>query len=94
MAKSGKRPKSRTKISAVDLFCGAAGLSLGLQKSGITISAGVDMDPACKFPFETNIAARFIESDISALEADTVAKLFDSDIRVLAGCAPCQPFSG
>jgi DNA (cytosine-5)-methyltransferase 1 len=82
-------------ISAVDLFCGAAGLSLGLKNSGIPIAAGIDLDPACRYPFETNIGSKFLEQDISSLSADTVAGLFgDVKIRVLAGCAPCQPFSG
>ena len=82
-------------VSAVDLFCGAAGLSLGLQQSGIPIAAGIDLDPACRFPFERNIGARFLEQDVSTLKSETVIELFGSaKVRVLAGCAPCQPFSG
>lgn len=82
-------------ISAVDVFCGAAGLSLGLQQSGIKIAAGIDLDPACRYPFEENIGARFVERDVAAMELTEVAELFgDARTRVLAGCAPCQPFSG
>jgi DNA (cytosine-5)-methyltransferase 1 len=82
-------------VAAVDLFCGAAGLSLGLQNSGIPVVAGIDLDPACRYPFETNIGAKFLEQDISTLTAANIATLFgDAKIRVLAGCAPCQPFSG
>ena len=40
---------------AVDLFCGAGGLSYGMKHAGITISAGIDIDPACKHPFEANV---------------------------------------
>ena len=43
------------KIEAVDLFCGAGGLSLGLHKAGIKVKAGVDFELACEFPFEANI---------------------------------------
>ncbi|NEW97170.1 DNA cytosine methyltransferase [Rhodopseudomonas sp. BR0G17] len=82
-------------IAAVDLFCGAAGLSLGLTRSGVKVVAGIDLDPACRFPFEQNIAADFLQADISTLEAKAVDDLFgNAKIRVLAGCAPCQPFSG
>ena len=89
------RKKSAPTISAVDLFCGAAGLSLGLKNSGIRIAAGVDLDPACRFPFEQNIGARFLEQDVGALDAASLRSLYgDATIRVLAGCAPCQPFSG
>jgi DNA (cytosine-5)-methyltransferase 1 len=91
-----QRQKTRFgDVAAVDVFCGAAGLSLGLQNSGIPIVAGIDLDPACRYPFEKNIGANFLEQDVSALTAETIAKLFgDVKIRVLAGCAPCQPFSG
>lgn len=87
--------KACANIAAVDIFCGAAGLSLGLKQSGIQIAAGIDLDPACRFPFETNIGAKFLEQDISTLSGKTVSALFgDAKIKVLAGCAPCQPFSG
>lgn len=82
-------------IVAIDLFCGAAGLSLGLKKSGIEIAAGIDLDPACRYPFTQNIGAPFIEQDVSVLTVEMVKTFFgDAKIRVLAGCAPCQPFSG
>jgi DNA (cytosine-5)-methyltransferase 1 len=87
--------KNNSNITAVDLFCGAAGLSWGLKESGIQIAAGIDLDPACRFPFEQNIGSTFLEQDVAALDADRLKSLFgDAPIRVLAGCAPCQPFSG
>jgi DNA (cytosine-5)-methyltransferase 1 len=87
--------KLLSPIKAVDLFCGAAGLSLGLKESGIQIAAGIDLDPACRFPFEENIGAKFLEQDVATLESSTVHALFGkAKVRVLAGCAPCQPFSG
>ncbi|MGX1102344.1 DNA (cytosine-5)-methyltransferase 1 [Bradyrhizobium elkanii] len=84
----------KENIQAVDLFCGAAGLSLGLKRSGINIVAGIDLDPACQYPFEQNIGSPFLQLDVQSLTDSKVADLFSSEIRVLAGCAPCQPFSG
>lgn len=82
-------------VAAVDVFCGAAGLSLGLKRAGIKITAGIDVDPACRFPFERNIGSTFLEEDICTLSSRRIAPLFDNaQFRVLAGCAPCQPFSG
>src|SRR6516225_6176500 len=87
--------KSNPRIAAVDLFCGAGGLSLGLRDSGIPISAGIDLDPACRFPFEKNVCGKFIEHDVADLSGNEIAALFgDAKFRVLCGCAPCQPFSG
>ena len=79
---------------AVDLFCGAGGLSYGMQQAGITITGGIDIDPACRYPFEANVEAKFYEHDITELSPGFVASLFPvGHARVLAGCAPCQPFS-
>lgn len=85
------------KITAVDLFCGAGGLSHGLQRAGISVVAGVDQDPDSRYPFEQNVGAEYRQTDIRPLAQDPerIARLFpwDSDIDVLAACAPCQPYS-
>ncbi|WP_438346835.1 DNA cytosine methyltransferase [Methylorubrum populi] len=93
---SGDEPQaSRDGIAVVDIFCGAGGLSLGLKKAGLRIAAGIDLDPACAFPFERNIGAPFHRRDVAALTSAEVQEMFgEARIRVLAGCAPCQPFSG
>ena len=84
----------RRRLVAVDFFCGAGGLSYGMQNAGIHIAAGLDIDPNCKYPFETNVGARFYERDIADVDVEFVGSLFPEDCtRVLAGCAPCQPFS-
>lgn len=82
------------RISAVDLFCGVGGLTHGLQRSGIRVRAGVDVDPSCRYPFEQNNNAKFVEHDVDTLNSTTLAEyLPDGDFSLLAGCAPCQPFS-
>lgn len=81
-------------VKVVDLFCGAGGLAYGLRAAGLDIAAGVDLDPTCRYPFESNTAGHFEEASVADLESGTVARWFDgADVRVLAGCAPCQPFS-
>lgn len=83
------------KIACVDLFCGAGGLTHGFMQEGLPVVAGIDVDPACRFPYEQNNgAARFIERDIKTVTPDEIDDLFgDADVTILAGCAPCQPFS-
>lgn len=81
-------------IAAVDIFCGAGGLSYGLKQAGITVLAGIDNDEKCKYPFEKNVGAKFIHEDVSKLKARPILKLYPRyGYRVLVGCAPCQPFS-
>lgn len=82
------------KIEAVDLFCGVGGLSYGLNKSKIDVLAGVDIDPDSRYPYEENIKSVFIQKSVNDLTAKEVNSLYGRDsIKLLAGCAPCQPFS-
>lgn len=82
------------KVSCVDLFCGAGGLTHGFVLEGLPVVAGIDLDPACRFPYEANNRARFVERDISEITADELKALFGkAELTILAGCAPCQPFS-
>lgn len=86
--------RSASAIRCVDVFCGVGGLTHGLQRGGIEVVAGIDVDPHCRFAYEANNRARFIHRDIRDVEAKSLAVLFDgANVRLLAGCAPCQPFS-
>jgi len=94
-------------VAAVDLFCGVGGLTYGLRKGGLPVVAGIDVDPDCRYPYEENntedkhedvsVGAEFVEMDLSDIDNDDIKhieSLFgDAEVRVLAGCAPCQPFS-
>jgi len=86
--------KIKFQISGIDLFCGVGGLTHGLVNGGIEITAGVDIDSNCKFPYTTNNRALFIEKDLRALTSNDIIPLYKKNtLRLLAGCAPCQPFS-
>lgn len=79
---------------AVDLFCGIGGLTKGLELSGINVAAGIDINESCRYAYEANNNAEFIYADITDLTAEDILNLYpDNCIRVLVGCAPCQPFS-
>lgn len=81
-------------ISAVDLFCGVGGLTHGLAQAKINVRLGVDIDPASKHPFEANNSAEFLEADVAMLSAESIIDMFvPGSVTLLAGCAPCQPFS-
>lgn len=84
------------KIKVIDLFCGIGGLTHGLIKEGLDVVAGIDNDSSCKFGYEYNNKTKFIDSDILKVTRNQINKIFGpkkGTIRVLAGCAPCQPFS-
>lgn len=83
------------RVEAIDLFCGVGGLTSGLLTAGVRVVAGIDVDKACRFPFEANhIEARFIEQDVSSVTGEQLNAVWSQGVvRLLAGCAPCQPFS-
>jgi DNA (cytosine-5)-methyltransferase 1 len=85
----------KNKVAVIDLFCGIGGLSYGFVMENFNVIAGYDNDPSCKYIYETNNKpAKFIEADITDYSSEEIAKLYPKDsIKILVGCAPCQPFS-
>jgi len=82
------------KIEVVDLFCGVGGLTCGLLQSGLKVKAGFDIEKTCKYPYEFNNNAKFYEKNIRQVTAEDINNCYSKNaIKVLAGCAPCQPFS-
>lgn len=82
-------------INAIDLFCGVGGLTYGLQQSGINVVAGIDIEKSCEYAYTKNNNSKFYNADIKEISPSFIESLYptDTDIKVLAGCAPCQPFS-
>lgn len=83
-----------TAGEVIDLFCGVGALSHGLKRAGFKILAGYDIDRSCKYAYEINNDALFHTRDVAKVSADEIRKQFSGSVpSVLAGCAPCQPFS-
>lgn len=81
-------------IHSVDLFCGAGGLTAGLRSAGIIVKAGYDLDSQCQYAFEHNNDATFVCKDVGEVTSEEIEAWYPGNsIRLLAGCAPCQPFS-
>lgn len=88
--------QARSPIACVDVFCGVGGLTHGLLRGGVRVASGVDVDPECEFAYEANNrGAKFVERDVAALSGRELGEFFgpSAGLRLLAGCAPCQPFS-
>jgi DNA (cytosine-5)-methyltransferase 1 len=94
MAKSVGTLRRPRRIYAVDLFCGAGGLTHGLIKSGVDVRLGVDIDPACEYPYTANNSSAFLLKSVKDLTSVEIRKYYRKNgIKLLAGCAPCQTFS-
>jgi len=85
----------RTAATAIDLFCGAGGLTRGLLDAGLNVAAGYDIDKQCKFPYEyNNPGTKFHDESVTDLSARDLARHYPKGhARILVGCAPCQTFS-
>ena len=59
--------KGSASIRCIDLFCGAGGLTHGFELEGLPVAAGMDLDPACRFPYEANNEATFVERSVVKL---------------------------
>jgi len=89
---------TQIKLRAVDFFCGAGGMSLGLVNAGIEVLGGIDNEADCRKTYESNInGAKFIKHDICSLSAPELGRRLnlepDDDALVFAGCSPCQFWS-
>ena len=93
-SKIHKRRGKLPSIEVVDLFCGIGGLSYGMKSKGLKIKAGFDLDWTCLYAYEVNNEATFISKDIRTVQKEDIISFYSKkSIKVLAGCAPCQPFS-
>ena len=87
------------KYLAIDAFCGAGGLSLGLSNAGFKVIGGFDIDPRCIETLKMNkglIKHTVIEEDIKKLLNGAILKKLNikrKEVHLLAGGPPCQGFS-
>ncbi len=83
--------------TAIDLFCGAGGLSEGFRQAGFHVLAGNDIDPFAAETFAANHSeAQFLPGpieDISARDFLKTAALKTGELDCLIGGPPCQAFS-
>ena len=87
--------KNYKKIVAIDLFCGAGGLTTGLKKAGIDVVAGVEINSDAARTYQINHPSTYVfQEDIKKLTGKNILnRLGIKKINLLAGCPPCQGFS-
>jgi DNA (cytosine-5)-methyltransferase 1 len=85
------------KPTAIDLFCGAGGLSEGFRQSGFQIIAGIDHDQASAETFKkAHSNASFFRGSIEDFPAKTVRNSLSikkGELDCLIGGPPCQAYS-
>jgi len=87
----------RDGLTAIDLFCGAGGLSEGFRQAGVNILVGQDFDEVAGHTFaSTHKGACFIGGPIQNVGVQDLlsrAGVKRGEIDVLIGGPPCQGYS-
>lgn len=85
------------KLRAVDLFCGCGGISVGLQKAGFQVIAGIDIEKKYLASFEHNFRhAKALNTDITSVSPEEFMHtigISPRELDLLTGGPPCQGFS-
>jgi DNA (cytosine-5)-methyltransferase 1 len=83
--------------TAIDLFCGAGGLSEGFRQAGVHVLAGQDIDATFGHTFsQTHNEATFVHGPIQSVSAQdllSAAGCEPGEIDILIGGPPCQGYS-
>lgn len=83
-------------FTAVDLFCGAGGLTRGLSRAGFDVALGVDYWGPAIDSYRLNFDHPGLQADVAELSAARIlrtAGLRRGELDLLAGGPPCQGFS-
>lgn len=89
-------PKIESSHSAIDLFCGCGGASLGLELAGCEVVGAVDIDPTARKIYSDNLSLKPICGDLRKLKGVEILDhygLKKNDVDIVVGCPPCQSFS-
>ncbi|MCW5829562.1 MAG: DNA cytosine methyltransferase [Deltaproteobacteria bacterium] len=87
----------RNRLTAVDLFAGAGGISLGLMNSGFDVLFASDISGPCMATHTLNLPnIKFQQTDIRSLSGAKILRqtgLGRGELDLLIGGPPCQGFS-
>jgi DNA (cytosine-5)-methyltransferase 1 len=87
---------SKETLTAVDLFAGAGGMSLGLGWAGFQVVLAADYWIPAIASYRRNFPAhRFVQADLRGLDPSSLAEygLIPGSVDLVAGGPPCQGFS-
>ena len=82
-------------LTAIDIFAGAGGLTVGLKRAGFRVVAAVEAEPHSFATYKANHPeVKCLKQDIATVSGAALQEIAETDrIDLLAGCPPCQGFT-
>ncbi|MDE0356991.1 MAG: DNA cytosine methyltransferase [Gammaproteobacteria bacterium] len=82
-------------LTAIDVFAGAGGLTVGLKRAGFRVVAAVELEPHSFATYKANHPeVKCLKQDITTVSGAALLELAETErIDLLAGCPPCQGFT-
>lgn len=94
--KSNGRGRS-APLTAIDLFSGCGGMTVGLRRAGMVVVGAVELDQLAAQTYRANHPSVHVwQEDIRDVSARRIKRrlgLKKGELDLLAGCPPCQGFS-
>ncbi len=94
--KQNSKNMNKRTHTAIDAFCGAGGLSLGLKNAGFDVIAAFDNDGPSVATYKENFGDYVFAANAESLtgqELRVLSNLRGHDLDLFAGGPPCQGFS-
>ena len=82
-------------LTAIDVFAGGGGLTVGLKRAGFQVVCAVEKEEhACATYRANHPLVRLLEQDITEVSGDGLLNIVGRNaIDLLAGCPPCQGYT-
>lgn len=82
-------------LSAVDVFAGGGGLTVGLKRAGFRVVAAIENEPHAFATYKANHPeVRGFKQDVRLVSGDVLRRSsLTGWVDLLSGCPPCQGFS-
>jgi DNA (cytosine-5)-methyltransferase 1 len=90
-----QQQQSNEYFTAVDLFSGGGGLTVGLKKTGFRVVAAVELEQHAFATYKANHPeVQAFKQDIRTIKGESLRSCSPTgEIDLLSGCPPCQGFS-
>src|SRR5271157_2298649 len=89
-----KKMQQNKNITAVDIFAGGGGLTVGLKRAGFNVFSAIELEDNAFSTYKANHPeVKVFKQDIRTVKGDYLRELSPTkSVDLLAGCPPCQGF--